>query len=148
MKIIFTIECDMHNTGTISSRNKRSSYDKPTRLLITIILPRWLILDTGQFTTLIGFLNNNVWCPIRMFRKHIMIRSYSFGSDKDEDVYFAAWTTTPWTLIGNLALAVGSNAEYTKIKLSDTVSFLIASERIAAYHDLLPKHPDGTPNII
>ncbi|OGC81893.1 MAG: hypothetical protein A2V81_04330 [Candidatus Abawacabacteria bacterium RBG_16_42_10] len=67
---------------------------------------------------------------------------------KDEDVYFAAWTTTPWTLIGNLALAVGPDVEYSKIKISDTLSFIIATERIAAYHDVLPKHPDGTPNII
>ncbi len=67
---------------------------------------------------------------------------------KDEDVYFAAWTTTPWTLIGNLALAVGPDVDYSKIKISDTLSFIIATERIAAYHDVLPKHPDGTPNII
>lgn len=35
----------------------------------------------------------------------------------DEDnTYILAWTTTPWTLIGNAALAVGENIEYVKIK--------------------------------
>ncbi|HEX8946754.1 MAG TPA: class I tRNA ligase family protein, partial [Candidatus Paceibacterota bacterium] len=30
------------------------------------------------------------------------------------DVYLLAWTTTPWTLPGNVALAVGENVEYVK----------------------------------
>ncbi len=30
-----------------------------------------------------------------------------------ENSYFLAWTTTPWTLPGNVALAVGQNIEYT-----------------------------------
>ena len=32
------------------------------------------------------------------------------------DVYMLAWTTTPWTLPGNVALAVGSDIEYVAIK--------------------------------
>ena len=31
---------------------------------------------------------------------------------KDEDVYFLVWTTTPWTLIANVALCVNPNEEY------------------------------------
>lgn len=34
----------------------------------------------------------------------------------DEDVTFIAWTTTPWTLPSNTALAVGAKIEYVKIK--------------------------------
>jgi isoleucyl-tRNA synthetase len=30
--------------------------------------------------------------------------------------YILAWTTTPWTLIGNVALAVGRDIEYVKVK--------------------------------
>ncbi len=30
--------------------------------------------------------------------------------------YFLAWTTTPWTLIGNVALAVGADIDYIKVK--------------------------------
>ncbi|KUI97507.1 isoleucine--tRNA ligase [Vibrio sp. MEBiC08052] len=33
----------------------------------------------------------------------------------EEDAYFAAWTTTPWTLPSNLGLCVGSDIEYVKI---------------------------------
>ncbi len=35
---------------------------------------------------------------------------------KDEDAYFLAWTTTPWTLISNLLLAVGKDMDYAKIE--------------------------------
>jgi isoleucyl-tRNA synthetase len=33
-----------------------------------------------------------------------------------EKVYVLAWTTTPWTLIGNVALAVGENIDYVLIE--------------------------------
>jgi len=36
--------------------------------------------------------------------------------DDDEDVYFLAWTTTPWTLPSNTALAVGAKIDYIKVK--------------------------------
>ncbi len=32
------------------------------------------------------------------------------------DVFFLAWTTTPWTLPSNTALAVGKNIEYVRVK--------------------------------
>ena len=35
---------------------------------------------------------------------------------KDEDVYFLVWTTTPWTLISNVALCVNPKEEYVKVK--------------------------------
>jgi isoleucyl-tRNA synthetase len=35
----------------------------------------------------------------------------------EENTYILAWTTTPWTLPGNVALAVGKNIDYVKIKL-------------------------------
>jgi len=34
----------------------------------------------------------------------------------DANTYILAWTTTPWTLIGNVALAVGKEIEYVKVK--------------------------------
>ncbi len=34
----------------------------------------------------------------------------------DGDVYFLAWTTTPWTLPSNTALAVGKNISYVAVK--------------------------------
>jgi len=38
----------------------------------------------------------------------------------DNDTYFLAWTTTPWTLPGNLLLAVGNNIKYKIIKILKT----------------------------
>ena len=35
---------------------------------------------------------------------------------KDEDVYFLVWTTTPWTLISNVALCVNPNEVYVKVE--------------------------------
>ena len=34
---------------------------------------------------------------------------------KDEDSYFLVWTTTPWTLLSNVALAVNSDEDYVEI---------------------------------
>tara|TARA_B110000093_G_scaffold5253_1_gene5097 strand:+ start:4793 stop:7921 length:3129 start_codon:yes stop_codon:yes gene_type:complete len=34
----------------------------------------------------------------------------------DEDAYVAAWTTTPWTLPSNLALCVGADIDYVKVR--------------------------------
>lgn len=39
---------------------------------------------------------------------------------KDEDASILVWTTTPWTLISNVALAVGPDIEYVKINLEKT----------------------------
>lgn len=36
--------------------------------------------------------------------------------DVDSDLYILAWTTTPWTLLSNTALAVGKGIKYVKIK--------------------------------
>ncbi|MFT5013136.1 MAG: isoleucyl-tRNA synthetase [Patiriisocius sp.] len=35
---------------------------------------------------------------------------------QDEDAYVSAWTTTPWTLPSNLALCVGADIDYVKIR--------------------------------
>ena len=34
-----------------------------------------------------------------------------------DSVYILAWTTTPWTLIGNVALAVGKDIKYTALRI-------------------------------
>lgn len=41
--------------------------------------------------------------------------AFLFKKNKDRDVYILAWTTTPWTLPSNTALAVGANINYVKI---------------------------------
>jgi isoleucyl-tRNA synthetase len=39
-----------------------------------------------------------------------------FKLQNEENTYFLAWTTTPWTLPSNTALCVGPNIDYVKVK--------------------------------
>jgi len=47
----------------------------------------------------------------------------------DKPVYLLAWTTTPWTLPGNTALAVAADAEYTIVEVSGEY-LVLASARL------------------
>ena len=47
-----------------------------------------------------------------------------------KDAYFLVWTTTPWTLISNVALAVGPNIDYVEVE-SNGESYLMAEERLS-----------------
>ncbi len=51
-----------------------------------------------------------------------------FEDGKEYVCYLLAWTTTPWTLPGNVALAVGGNINYVFIKKDDEI-LIIADER-------------------
>jgi isoleucyl-tRNA synthetase len=44
--------------------------------------------------------------------------------------YILAWTTTPWTLPGNVALAVGPKIDYVKVKLADGDSLIVGKEKL------------------
>lgn len=48
---------------------------------------------------------------------------------KDEDVYFLVWTTTPWTLIANVALCVNPNYDYSLVQ-SNGYKFILASSLV------------------
>lgn len=53
-------------------------------------------------------------------------------------VYFLAWTTTPWTLPSNTALAVGPNISYYVVKTYNPYTYLpitvvLAKDRFNAY---------------
>jgi isoleucyl-tRNA synthetase len=45
-------------------------------------------------------------------------------------VFVLAWTTTPWTLPGNVALAVGADIDYVKV-LKDGVKLILAKDRLS-----------------
>ena len=62
----------------------------------------------------------------------------SLVESADEDVAFIAWTTTPWTLPSNSALAVGPKIDYVKIKTFNQytgapVSVVLAKNLIAKH---------------
>ena len=46
---------------------------------------------------------------------------------KGDDSYFLAWTTTPWTLMANVALCVNPDSKYVKV-LSKGYKFILAEE--------------------
>ncbi len=45
---------------------------------------------------------------------------------KDEDAYFLAWTTTPWTLPSNVALCVNPDDTYVKVSAADGYTYYMA----------------------
>ena len=47
----------------------------------------------------------------------------------ENNTYFLVWTTTPWTLISNVALAVNPEIDYVKIDV-DNNHYIMAKERI------------------
>ena len=50
---------------------------------------------------------------------------------KDEDSYLLAWTTTPWTLPANTAVAVNQAFDYVEVKLDDGQQFILAKDLAA-----------------
>jgi isoleucyl-tRNA synthetase len=64
------------------------------------------------------------------------------------DTYILAWTTTPWTLPGNVALAVGKHIDYVKVRERNngkTEDLYLAKDRL----DVLqrPGH-EGAPDVV
>ena len=57
-----------------------------------------------------------------------------FRTKTDPNTYFAAWTTTPWTLPSNLSLCVHPEIEYVKIKdLDKNIFIIMAKARLESY---------------
>ncbi len=58
--------------------------------------------------------------------------------EDNEDTAILAWTTTPWTLPSNCALAIGENISYVKIRTFNPYTFAPVSVVLAS--DLVPKY--------
>ncbi len=56
-----------------------------------------------------------------------------FKVKDQENTYFLAWTTTPWTLPSNLGLAVGPEVTYVKIKDGDD-TFILAEALLGSFY--------------
>ena len=52
------------------------------------------------------------------------------AAHEDRPEYFLAWTTTPWTLPGNVALAVQAEAEYSQVELAGELLWM-AKDKVA-----------------
>ncbi len=65
--------------------------------------------------------------------------------DGNENLYFLAWTTTPWTLPSNTALAVGPKISYVKVKTFNPytgkpISVILGKDLLNNYFN--PKNAD------
>lgn len=65
-------------------------------------------------------------------------KSHFLFSNKNEDVFFLAWTTTPWTLPSNTALAVGNKIQYAVVHTFNTytgqpITVVLAKELVGSY---------------
>lgn len=57
--------------------------------------------------------------------------SIDLGSHNSETVYALIWTTTPWTLPGNIAVVYSSNLSYSFVKIHDIPGlYLLATDLI------------------
>lgn len=61
-------------------------------------------------------------------------------ADVDTDLFFLAWTTTPWTLPSNTALCVGPKITYVKVRTfnpytGEPVTLILAKNLLAAHFD-------------
>ena len=82
------------------------------------------------------------WCPRcgTALSSHELAQGYEDVKDLSvtakfkiigqENTFILAWTTTPWTLPGNVALAVGADIDYVKIKLGEEI-IVLAKERLS-----------------
>ena len=72
-----------------------------------------------------------------------------FRVEGEDDLYFLAWTTTPWTLPSNTALCVGPNIDYVKVRSANPytgaqATYIVAAARVDALfgpkveHEVLP----------
>lgn len=78
--------------------------------------------------------------------------------DIDSELFFLAWTTTPWTLPSNTALAVGKDIRYVKVRtfnpyLGIPITVILAKNLLTnffnpKYEDLLPEdYKEGSKEI-
>ncbi|MEN8193035.1 MAG: isoleucine--tRNA ligase [Bacteroidota bacterium] len=61
---------------------------------------------------------------------YVLMKLLDSDLTKDGDTFFLVWTTTPWTLISNVALAVGPDVDYVKVKTDDKF-LILAKERLS-----------------
>ncbi len=79
--------------------------------------------------------DNTVVAQFKLVRNE---QSEPLFKDVFGDLYFLAWTTTPWTLPSNTALAVGADIEYVRVKTynpytSQPITVVLGKELLNKY---------------
>jgi isoleucyl-tRNA synthetase len=110
----YTIQPYSPKAGTgLSSHevNQPGSYRDVTD---TTVVAQFKVLDNERentFTKFYNYINSN------------NLKHYKFESLDLDEIYFLAWTTTPWTLPSNTALTVGPKIEYVLVKTFNQYTF-------------------------
>src|SRR5688572_10384397 len=71
---------------------------------------------------------------------------FLFDAANSKEIFFLAWTTTPWTLPSNLGLTVGPNIDYVLVKtinpyLHSEISIVLAKALVGKYFK--PEHENS-----
>ncbi len=69
------------------------------------------------------------------------IKNTNLKIDKKQNIYLVIWTTTPWTLVANMAIAVKTSAEYIIIN-SENENYIIAKKRLEEFKKLTKKNTE------
>jgi len=74
---------------------------------------------------------------------------FLFDAASNEEVFFLAWTTTPWTLPSNLGLTVGGNIDYVLVKtinpyLHNEINIVLAKPLLHKYFKTENENADFT----
>ncbi|MDQ2719317.1 MAG: isoleucine--tRNA ligase [Bacteroidota bacterium] len=74
--------------------------------------------------------------------------AFLFEAAKSDEIFFLAWTTTPWTLPSNLGLTVGPNIDYVLVKTFNPYTHLpidvvLAKALLAKYFDMNLEDENG-----
>jgi len=59
-------------------------------------------------------------------------RNDGIGVEADSKTFLLAWTTTPWTLVSNAAVAVGPEITYVQVRVGSE-KFILAKDRLEAF---------------
>ena len=69
--------------------------------------------------------------------------AHAFGVSLDETPSFIIWTTTPWTLVANMAITVSPRFEYSLVQLGERIT-IVASELLVKVAEVT----GCTPNLL
>lgn len=63
-----------------------------------------------------------------------------FRDAEDPHLFYAAWTTTAWTLLSNVALAVGPDIDYVTLQFPSGDKMVVAEARLEALNNILGEY--------
>ena len=71
-----------------------------------------------------GLASHEVALGYKEIKSNTVIAKFRKKNPEFENEYFLAWTTTPWTLAANVALTVGADIDYVRVRQDDNIFYL------------------------